>query len=471
MSENVSGGEASTDNVTSSTSGNEGSVIMQNHESSSSSPINDQNGLMNDTTNRAAQEAKLGQEAKPLAPEIRALSMVPRFDDLLLKQIAENYDIYPVFDRIPQEYLDSVINLLDPSKIDFAVAAKYIANEKFWRRLAQERWIICQVKEHGNSWKRLFVERHIQGLLEAYYPSAEQQNHEKLMVDIEAGRPYVYTMQIHQLLSHLDIGKILVEFPHLSSLELKYGAKKLGMDYDKSLFGMQLADAMSVARLLAPTKTLTKLVLSQNLLNDESVHVLMKGLVDNCTICLLDLSRNRIGDVGAKRIAHVLKRHQVLTSLLIHDNMIYTDGAKAIAEALHENNHLLELDLSLNQIGDEGAKFIFNVLTANKSLQTLNVSSCSLKAEAAKCINTLLASNDALTSLDISNNDVCVQGGKSLLDSLQRNRDSQLINLDTRNNQVTDQIKAQLHAITSKKLAIVKQKRRKMFQKDWDECI
>ena len=77
---------------------------------------------------------------------------------------------------LPQ-YLDSVINIIDPQRIALEVAAKcvelfvrpsmpcsnpltrlslvhrYIETEKFWKRLCG-RWKNCQPEHHGSSWKR-----------------------------------------------------------------------------------------------------------------------------------------------------------------------------------------------------------------------------------------------------------------------------------------------------------------------------
>lgn len=44
-----------------------------------------------------------------------------------------------------------------------------------------------------------------------------------------------------------------------ASLTLAFGTKSLGMDYDRGLFGMQLADCRSLARTLAHTETLVHL--------------------------------------------------------------------------------------------------------------------------------------------------------------------------------------------------------------------
>ena len=57
----------------------------------------------------------------------------------------------------------------------------------------------------------------------------------------------------------------------LTSLKLQYGMMNVGMDYDRSLFGMKLSDCRSLAKALERTETLTYLNLSGNLLDDEKV--------------------------------------------------------------------------------------------------------------------------------------------------------------------------------------------------------
>lgn len=67
--------------------------------------------------------------------------------------------------------------------------------------------------------------------------------------------------------------------------------KKLGMDFDKSLFGLHLSDAMSLSKLFAETKSLKRVCLAENLLNDESVHILTSGLSQNKSITSLGAYR------------------------------------------------------------------------------------------------------------------------------------------------------------------------------------
>jgi len=98
---------------------------------------------------------------------------VPRLDDLVIKCLAENYDIYPAIDYIPSEYAENVVALLDPASIELGMASKYIKSEKFWQRLAQERWPICEPAKHGNSWKRLVRALSIPTtLLSSYVPAS-----------------------------------------------------------------------------------------------------------------------------------------------------------------------------------------------------------------------------------------------------------------------------------------------------------
>jgi hypothetical protein len=396
-------------------------------------------------------------------------AVVPRLDDLIVKCLAENYDAYPALDRIPPEYLDNVVALLDPSQIDFSVAAKYINAEKFWKRLSQERWPICQPGLHGMSWKRMYIERHLQALFEAYYPSNQGQNYERLMIEVTSGKHFVHTITIFQLLSHLDLSDILVDFPHLSSLTLVYGARKLGMDYDKSLFGMQLKDAMHLSKVLATTRSLTKVVLSENLLNDESIHIVASGLQNNDTLTYLDLSHNKISDTGAKRLARLLKGESVLTHLDLGDNRIHETGAKALGDALKSNVVLMHLSLKLNPLGDGGGLALISSIQENNSrtsLRSLNLAGVNMTANASKALESLVESNDTLTNLDISSNDILIS--PELAAALKRN--TTITAFDVRRNPVaSDDVLHDIKALLTKRYAKAKQHLRKAYQDGWDE--
>ena len=83
-----------------------------------------------------------------------------------------------------------------------------------------------------------------------------------------------------------------------ASLTLTYGLVGLGTNYDRSLFGMRLADCRCLARALAHTETLVHLDLSSNCLDDDKARMLASGLADNISITHLNLSHNKVGGVG-----------------------------------------------------------------------------------------------------------------------------------------------------------------------------
>lgn len=54
-------------------------------------------------------------------------------------------------------------------------------------------------------------------------------------------------------------------------MSLSYNLKDVGMNYDRSLFGMKLSDCRALAKALEHTETLVHLDLSNNSLDDDKV--------------------------------------------------------------------------------------------------------------------------------------------------------------------------------------------------------
>lgn len=94
--------------------------------------------------------------------------------------------------------------------------------------------------------------------------------------------------------------------PNLTHLTLTYGAKHVGMEYDRPLFGMKMADAKILSECLRETSSLTYLALPGNLIDDDLISILVKGLMLNKTIIQLDLSHNKISNSGARKVAKFL---------------------------------------------------------------------------------------------------------------------------------------------------------------------
>lgn len=360
--------------------------------------------------------------------------------------------------------------MLDPSQIEFAVAAEYIACEAFWKRLCQHRWPTIDITQHGNSWKRTFVEKHLVSLLESYYPSRENHNFAKLMREVRAAQPFVQTLEMKKLAISLDIAKTLGDFPNLTALTLRFGSNDVGMDYDKSLFGMQVSGAMSVARLLSNTRTISRLTLKDNLIKGDVMQILSRGLLDNDTLTHLDLSHNPLGDQGARYIAEVLANHPVLMHIDLTNCKIKEAGASALAKGIAEAKCLQSISLSLNQIEDDGGKELLSAIRQHSTLTNVNVSTCGLMNGSVTELLTLLGENTILRRLDLSCNEIGAIDGGLIAEALSNASKSSLIEMDLRATGMNDTSIKKISTIIAKRKAQVKHDQRKAHQAGWDAC-
>ena len=107
---------------------------------------------------------------------------------------------------------------------------------------------------------------------------------DELKKELEAARYEVFSLRINQLLSHLDMGIVFRYLPNLCQLCLTYGAKHVGLEYERPLFGMKMSDAKIFSECLRSTQSLTFLSLPGNLIDDDLISILIKGLMLNKTI-------------------------------------------------------------------------------------------------------------------------------------------------------------------------------------------
>jgi len=104
-------------------------------------------------------------------------------------------------------------------------------------------------------------------------------------------------------LKDFDCRILFKNLPNLSYLTITFGAKHVDMEYERQLFGMKMSEAQFFRECIKNTSQLTYLALPGNLIDDDLVTILNKGLMLNKTITQLDLSHNKIGSSGARKIA------------------------------------------------------------------------------------------------------------------------------------------------------------------------
>ena len=346
-------------------------------------------------------------------------------------------------ESVPSHLLPAVTARL-PLDLDLELTAPHVHDENYWKRacLAREGWGSSQIAEHGLTWKQLFFEQHLQEALEdfgwdekrcRYEPNAAEL--EALMRQVRASQDYIFCLEIRQLLSHLDMEEVCLGLPNLTKLSLTYGAKSVGMKYDRMLFGMKILDATSLAKCCKNSDALTTLVLRQNLLDDDLLRMLMTGMMKNNSITHLDLAHNKVTNHGARLLSKLLGAKSVITSLNLCDNQIHAEGGRYLGRGLRHNDSMVELDLRLNRLTDEGGRMLLDGLRENYMLSRLNLSSNSLGHQTTMALGALLRSPQfVLQALDLTANELDATDAAHLRECLEANK--MLTSLDLRANRM-----------------------------------
>lgn len=326
----------------------------------------------------------------------------------------------------------SITKLL-PTTLSPVVSGKYIHHEGYWKRCCVDKfgWHNCQLAEHNLSWKQLYFEKLMQERLEDFDSVTE--DIETVFELIDACMDLIFTLKFRQFPSHANLYDICALLPNLAKLDIVYGIKKIGMNYERMLFGMKISDATSLAKIFEQTDTIATLILSGNLIDDDLLRMLMTGLIKNNTITHLDISHNKITNHGARLLSKLLGENSVITTMDLSDNHIHSEGGRYFARGLKENDSLLQLNLRLNRLADEGCNLLLEGLRDNVSLTDLNIGSNGAGPQSAQCLMAIIRDPDhTLSILDVSGNELTSEHFEQFRLSITNNRT--LISLDLRNN-------------------------------------
>ncbi|XP_058392447.1 NACHT, LRR and PYD domains-containing protein 12-like [Diceros bicornis minor] len=209
------------------------------------------------------------------------------------------------------------------------------------------------------------------------------------------------------------------------------------------------ASCVELSSFLQVSQTLKELFVFANALGDTGVQHLCeglrhaKGIVEN-----LVLSECSLSAACCESLAQVLSSTRSLTRLLLINNKIEDLGVKLLCEgikqpdcqlkelalwtchltgeccqdlcnALYTNEHLRVLDLSDNALGDEGMQVLCEGLKhPSCKLQTLWLAQCHLTDVCCGALASVLNRNENLRLLDLSGNDLKDVGVQMLCDAL-----------------------------------------------------
>ncbi|KAI4877557.1 hypothetical protein NFI96_028584, partial [Prochilodus magdalenae] len=383
-----------------------------------------------------------------------SLAVVPSLTDLCLQHIVKHFEERPILDELLPSQKAIVLEKLPPS-LPLSVTANLIGDEGFWKRCCQARWGLNDISEYGHSWKRMFFERHLENIIELFIPDVTDPK--EVLDVVPLCQSYVRRLKITQLLppikeppqfdeddasdsasdvgndrpsmDHFDFRILLDKLTNLEELQLIYGVKGCGMNFEWNLFEFTFRDCEFLAKALKSCKSLKVLKINRSKVDDEKCRVLVKYLLDHPSLLELDLSHNLIGDRGTRALGKLLNRSH-LERLDIYNNQIQGSGAQALAHALSKNTSLLSLNLRLNRLGDEGGQALAQALLKNNTLLNLNLAANELTEPTATALSHTLVQNSTLRNLNLSCNRLGVDGGKALEEGMSHN--SSLLECDIR---------------------------------------
>ncbi|XP_078466425.1 LOW QUALITY PROTEIN: dynein regulatory complex subunit 5-like [Lampetra planeri] len=398
-----------------------------------------------------------GRGANPAASHPRAtrrivaedpewnLATVPRLAHLGLDAIVRNFEHHPVLDALLPKHRTAVLARIS-TQLPLTLAAALVGDEGYWRRRCQASRVVGDVLSHGNSWKRMFLERHLQALIELYVPDTTDPS--VVREAAAACGPFVRCLDVGQLLppigeaapagddssdagsddgaegpsvDHFDFGSIAGQLPHLEELHVAYGVRSCGMNFEWNLFEFTGRDCESLARAVKSCRTLRVLRLHRSRAGDEAVRALVRQLLDHPSLLVLDLSHNLVGDRGARALGKLLNRSR-LTALNLCDNRVGGHGGQALAHAISRNATLRVLNLRLNRLGDEAGQALGRALQCNSSVVELYLGGNEMSEPTATALAHAVALNTSLHTIDLSCNRLGNDGGKQLQEGMSHNR-------------------------------------------------
>lgn len=282
-------------------------------------------------------------------------------------------------------------------------------------------------------------------MLENFKSQSEASN-EEVKKELEAAKYEVFNLTITQL-KDFNIKLLFEMLPNLSHLTITFGAKHVEMDYERQLFGMKMSEAQDFKDCIKNTQQLTHLAMPGNLIDDDLMTILTKGLMLNKTITQLDLSHNKIGSSGARKIAKYVLQSKVLTHLNLRDNQLNYEASRFLCQALKHNSSLTYLSLSLNRLDDKaGSKMCIDLLDSKtQCLQEIDFSANLLGNLFCEHLAEYLKVNRDIRKVDVSANFIDDSNAAILKDSLENNKN--IVKADVRNNKISEETVNEINEI------------------------
>ncbi|KAG5884487.1 hypothetical protein JTB14_001282 [Gonioctena quinquepunctata] len=386
---------------------------------------------------------------------------LPSLVDLCVQCIAKHFEQFPLYEELPCEDKDHLLELISVD-LPLELVVPMIEDEYYWKRRYETHFrLVLRRKPRNWKWKNLYLERHIQQIIEDAQP---QYSDEENMEDIlDLCSPYVGRVIVSQLQAwippltmdkedipeiypndHINFVFILRKLPNVIEVDLVFGMNNVSEKFNWNMFKMTVKDCQTLGKALLDLKSLEILRIHRSKLEFRHCQVLMQNLVKNRSLVELDLSNCEIGDKGALCVAKFIGDHRTLKKLNLSNNNIGKIGAEGLGFTfLLPNCAVLNcLNLRLNPLKTEGAMGIMRAMVRCSIPEELIMSGCEFEEDTPIKVCQMIKLNEHLKKIDISNNWFGESGGECLVQAMEVN--TTLEYLDVRETDITTSQQHQL---------------------------
>lgn len=141
-------------------------------------------------------------------------------------------------------------------------------------------------------------------------------------------------------------------------------------------------------------------------INQKGFRAIALALNYNKSVTKLDLTDNWINEDGCFHLGEMLLENTTLSELNLHGCRIGAGGAKRLFANLHKNRSLSVINLSRNHLGDIGVQYFAKSILFGASVDNINLSFNELTGKAVISLVEALEINNILTKLDLSWNKI-----------------------------------------------------------------
>jgi hypothetical protein len=151
----------------------------------------------------------------------------------------------------------------------------------------------------------------------------------------------------------------------------------------------------------------------------QGASAIAQHLYSASSLVVLNLWNNSLGPSGGRHIGILLHRHNIrLQELYVGANDLQDEGMIALARGLQENRSVRILDLSSNQATDRSADAIAVALKQNESLHQINLRGNLLTVPGCRRLVSVVLSKDHIRHINLSENDVSAEESRRIASSL-----------------------------------------------------